>query len=42
MVIMIYGDELAVVLFIFGIEGLLKGVMLMYNNIFVSEWVYCV
>lgn len=39
---MIYGDELVVVLFIFGIEGLLKGVMLMYNNIFVSEWVYCV
>ncbi|EIH8688664.1 medium-chain fatty-acid--CoA ligase [Escherichia coli] len=36
-----HGDELAVVLFTSGIEGLPKGVMLTHNNILASERAYC-
>ncbi|HAH8818815.1 TPA: medium-chain fatty-acid--CoA ligase [Escherichia coli] len=36
-----HGDELAAVLFTYGIEGLPKGVMLTHNNILASERAYC-
>ncbi|EIZ9893004.1 medium-chain fatty-acid--CoA ligase [Escherichia coli] len=36
-----HGDELAVVLFTSGTEGLPKGVMLTHNNILASERAYC-
>ncbi|TGB81166.1 cyclohexanecarboxylate-CoA ligase [Escherichia sp. E4208] len=37
----VHGDELAVVLFTSGTEGMPKGVMLTHNNILASERAYC-